>query len=65
MLNFKGMLYLIAFSIWVYVMMDIADTLHFSKDAILSYGGSTALIIFAVYIIFLLLELFIDIEDLD
>jgi len=59
MLNFKGMLYLIAFSIWVYVMMDIADTLYFSKDAILSYGGSTALIIF------LLLELFVDIEDLD
>jgi len=64
MLNLKGMLYLIAFGIWVFIMMRIADTLHFSKEAILSYGGSTALIIFSVYILFLLLELFLDIEDI-
>jgi len=65
MMNFKGILYLIAFAIWVYVMMDISDTLGFSKDALLSYAGSTALILFIVYIFMLLIELFIDIEDLD
>ncbi len=65
MLNLKGMLYLTAFAIWIFVMMNISETLNFTKDAIVSYGGSTAVIIFVMYIIFLLLELFVDIEDLD
>jgi len=65
MLNLKGMLYLIAFGIWIFVMMNIADTLEFSKQALLSYGGGTAVIIFIFYMIFLLLEFVIDAEDLD
>ena len=65
MLNLKGMLYLIAFSVWIFVMMDIADTSDFTKKSILSYGSNTAVIIFIFYIIFLLLEFFVDVEDLD
>lgn len=65
MLNLKGMLYLTAFSVWIFVMMDISDTLEFTKEAILSYGSNTAVIIFIFYVIFLLLEFFVDVEDLD
>lgn len=65
MLNLKGMLYLIAFGIWIFVMMNIADTLEFSKEALLSYGGGTAIIILILYMIFVLLEFVIDVEDLD
>ena len=65
MLNLKGMLYLTAFTVWIFVIMDIADTLEFTKEAVLSYGGSTAVVIFIFYIIFLLLEFFVDVEDLD
>ncbi len=59
------MLYLIAFGIWIFVMMSIADILEFSKEALLSYGGGTAAIIFILYMIFVLLEFVIDVEDLD
>ena len=65
MLNLKGMLYLIAFGIWIFVMISIADTLEFGNEALLSYGGSTAVIIFILYMIFVLLEFVIDVEDLD
>ncbi len=65
MLNLKGMLYLTAFTVWIFVIMDISDTLEFTKEAVLSYGGSTAVVIFIFYIIFLLLEFFVDVEDLD
>ena len=63
MLNLKGMLYLTAFAVWIFVMMDISDTLEFTKEAILSYGSNTAVIIFIFYVMFLLLEFFVDIED--
>jgi hypothetical protein len=65
MLSFKGALYLMAIGVWIFVMSEIGDTLDFSKDALTSYGGSTALILFIVYVMVVLLELSIDVEDLD
>ena len=65
MLNLKGMLYLTAFAVWIFVMMNISDTLEFTKEAILSYSSNTAVIIFIFYVVFLLLEFFVDVEDLD
>jgi uncharacterized membrane protein YidH (DUF202 family) len=65
MLSFKGALYLLAIGVWIFVMSEIEDDFDFSQTALTSYWGSTALILFVVYIMLVLLELFVDVEDLD
>jgi len=65
MLSFKGVLYLLAIGVWIFVMSEIEDDFDFSQTALTSYWGSTALILFIVYIMLVFLELFIDAEDID
>ena len=64
MFNLKGFLILIAFGIWVYVMMNVEESFGSVKNALFSYGGSTLIIITTLYVLIILLEFFIDIEDL-
>jgi len=65
MLNLKTLLMLLAFGVWVYVMMYFADSGESLKDAIFSYGGNTLIIISIAYILLILLELLIDTGDID
>jgi hypothetical protein len=65
MLNLKGFLILIAFGIWVYVIMNSGESIQSTKEAIYSYGGNTLLIISVLYILIILLEFFIDIEKIN
>ena len=65
MLNLKGFLYLTAFAIWVFVIMEISDDMASLKDAVFSYGGATLVIIGVLYILLILMEFLIDLEDID
>ncbi len=65
MLSFKGMLILLAFGIWVYVLMMLGEDINTLKDAFFSYGGSTIGIIVTLYLAFVVLGLFIEIESTD
>ncbi len=65
MLSMKGVLYIIAVVVWIYVMREISLEFDFSRESLTSYWGSTALILFIVYVMVVLLELFIDVSDLD
>ena len=65
MLNFKGFLYLVAFGIWVFVLMNMSEEITSIQDAAYSYGGSALVIMCLVYIVIILLEFFVDIKDLD
>lgn len=65
MLSMKGVLYLIAIGVWIFVMSEIEDDFNFSRESLTSYWGSTALILFIAYVMVVLLELFVDVEDLD
>ena len=65
MLGMKGFLILIAFGVWAYVMMRFADSGESLKDAVLSYGGNTIVIVSVAYFLLLLLEVFVDIRDTD
>jgi len=65
MLSFKGILILLAFGIWVYVLMMLGEEINTLKDAFFSYGGSTIAIIVTLYLAFVVLGLFIEIESTD
>lgn len=65
MLNLKGFLILIAFGIWVYTMMSIEESFGSIKNAIFSYGGNTLFIITILYILIILLQFFVGIDDTD
>jgi len=65
MLNLKGFLILSAFSVLVYVLMDMDKIIESTKDAIYTYGGSFFVTISVIYILIILLEFFVGIEDTD
>ena len=65
MLNLKGFLILMAFSIWVYVMMTNKGSFESAYDALLSYGQDTLLVIVVCYILIVLLQFFVGIEDVE
>ena len=65
MLNLKGFLILIAFSIWVYLMMTNNGSFESDFEALLSYGQDTLMIIIVCYILILLLQFFVGIEDAE
>ena len=63
MFNLKGFLILIAFAIWVYIIMNNGESFNSAKDALLSYGGNALLIIAVFYILIIFIEFFIGIDD--
>ena len=64
MLNLKGFLILIAFGVWVYVMTN-KESFDSALEALFSYGQDTLIIITVVYILIILLQSFIGIEDAE
>ncbi len=65
LLKTRRVLYVLAGLVWCFVMREISEAWDFSKEALVSYGGSTVLIVLAVYLLIVLMELLVDIEDLD
>ena len=65
MLNLKGFLILSAFAVLVYIIMDMDKIIESTKDAVYTYGGSFFITISVIYVLIILLELFVDIEDID
>ena len=65
MLNLKGFLILSAFAILIYILMDMDKIIESTKDAIYTYGGSFFVTISVIYILIILLEFFVGIEDTD
>jgi uncharacterized membrane protein len=65
MFNLKGFLYLIAFGVWVYLIMADGEGFKTFYDALIGYGQNTLMIITVLYIAILLLQFFVGIEDTE
>lgn len=65
MLNMKGFLILIAFGIWSYIILGLGESTKSAIDELIYYGGNTILVVTLLYVFLIVLELFIDTEDLD
>jgi len=65
MLNIQGILILIAFGIWVNLIMDTADHLGSIKEILLSSTGPTFITIVSTYIVLVVVGLFIEGKDAE
>ena len=65
MLNFKGFVILIAFGIWVTLMMEINENFDTLKDTVMAYGSNTLFVVIAAYIVLVILGLFIEGESAE
>jgi len=65
MFNVKGFLILIAFGIWVNLMMGEEKSFKSAEEALLSYGGNTLAVISVTYVLFVILGLFIETKSTD
>lgn len=65
MLNLKGVLFLLAFGVWVYLLMNDSSVFLTLYDAVLFHGTNTLMIIVVLYIAILLLQFFISIDDVQ
>ena len=63
--NMKGILILIAFGVWVNLMMGVAEHFDTLKEAFLSITGNTAMVLSITYIFFVVLGIFLEGEDTD
>jgi len=63
--NLKGILILIGFGIWVYVMTEIDEDFTTLKEAILAYGGNTLFVIIATYVVLVIVGLFVEGESAE
>ena len=65
MFNMKGILILLAFGIWVNLMIGISENYESLKDAILALGSNTLFVIIATYVLLIILGVFVEGEDTD
>ena len=65
MLNLKGFLILIAFGVWVTLMMEIHKNFDTLKDAIMAYGSNTLFVVVVAYVVLVILGLFIEGESAE
>jgi len=65
MFNMKGILILVAFGVWVNLMMGISDNYESLKDALFSLGQNTLLVIIVTYVLLVILGIFLEGEDTD
>jgi len=65
MFNMKGILILLAFGIWVNLIIGINKHFDSIKDAILVYSSNTLIVITVTYLIFVIIGLFIETHDTD
>ena len=65
MLNLKSVLIIVAFGIWVNLMIAIKENLGSLKDMIIAYGSNTLFVIISTYIVLIIVGLFIEGEAAD
>ena len=65
MFNTKGILILIAFGVWVNLMIGIKENYTTLKDAVLALGENTLFIIIVTYILLVIVGIFLEGEDTD
>ena len=65
MFNMKGFLILLAFGIWINLVIGISKNYESLKDAVLALGSNTLFVIIATYILMIILGIFVEGEDTD
>ncbi|AKF24195.1 hypothetical protein YH65_01380 [Sulfurovum lithotrophicum] len=65
MFNMKGILILIAFGVWINLMMGIKENYETLKDAIYALSGNTLLVITVTYVILVIIGIFVETKDTD
>jgi len=65
MFNMKGILILLAFGVWVNLMIGISDNYDTLKDAIYALSGNTLLVIIVTYVILVIIGIFVETHDTD
>ncbi|WP_153015047.1 hypothetical protein [Sulfurovum riftiae] len=65
MFNMKGILILVAFGVWVNLMIGIKENFETLKEALMSFAGNTAMVITVTYVVFVILGIFLQGEDTD
>jgi len=62
LLNLKGILILLAFGIWVNLIIGVEEEIGSISDLFRVYGGNTLLMIIAGYIVLVIVGLFFEAE---
>ena len=65
MFNMKGILILLAFGIWVNLMIGISENYESLKDAVFALGSDTFFVIVTTYVLMIILGIFVEGEDTD
>ena len=65
MFNMKGILILVAFGVWVNLMIGIKENYDTLKDAIFALGENTLSVIIVTYVLLIVLGIFLEGEDTD
>ncbi|SFV90636.1 hypothetical protein MNB_SV-4-313 [hydrothermal vent metagenome] len=65
LLNLKGILILLAFGIWVNLIIGVKENLHSVEDALYQLGGNTILIITVTYVVLVIVGIFFEAEQTD
>ncbi len=65
MLNLKGFLILIAFGVWVTLMMEIGENTDTLKNALMAYGSNTLFVVVLAYVALVILGLFLEGESAE
>ena len=63
--NLKGILILLAFGIWVNLIIGVKENLQSVEDAIYQLGGNTLFIIIVTYVILVIVGIFFEAEQTD
>ena len=65
MFNTKGILILVAFGVWVNLMIGIKENYDTFKDAIFALGENTLFVIIVTYVLLVILGIFLEGESTD
>ena len=65
LLNLKGILILLAFGIWVNLLIEAKEHIGSIEDALSVLGGNTLLLIIGTYIVIIVVGLIFEAEQSD
>ncbi len=65
LLNLKGILILLAFGIWVNLIIGIVEHLPSVEEAIYRIGGNTLMIVVVTYVVLVIVGIFFEAEQTD
>ncbi len=63
MFNLKGILILLAFGIWVNLIIEVKENIGSLSDFFMAYAGNTLLMIIIGYVALVILGLFFETAD--